>query len=246
LKERFDLRRKGRADDDFTETAYGRILKAMGNKAAAFEVLADASFTAPDQAETLPELVREAEELRKFEAAIRLQEQLLRILPNAGADAWEKLAHLQERNLAVEAAALTWERIAAKFPRNPEALQKAADFEMRSGDPSRAIELLRRLRTLEPTNLRALTALGGLSLEAGEVAEARSCFEQILKLTTAEKAGEPLRFPGLRAEDAGRLQTSYLHTVRQRRAKPNVQAMRALRTFGSGLPLRPRMTWSCA
>jgi hypothetical protein len=62
-----------RVDDYFTEVALGRVLKAQGNKAAAFEVLSDAAFSAPNPGEALPDLVREAEELRRYDAAIRLQ-----------------------------------------------------------------------------------------------------------------------------------------------------------------------------
>src|SRR5205085_6754985 len=57
LRVQFQGRRELRADDYFTEVALGRVLKAQGNKAAAFEVLSDAAFAAPNPAEALPELV---------------------------------------------------------------------------------------------------------------------------------------------------------------------------------------------
>ena len=138
LRGEMEARRKVRADDYFTEMALGRILKVTGNKAAAFEVLADASFAAPNQAEALPELVREAEELRKLDAAVRLQAQLVRILPLPGPAALAKLAQLQEKSADPEAAAKTWEKITAKFPRDAGALEQAVEFQMRSGGTARA------------------------------------------------------------------------------------------------------------
>lgn len=231
LREQFEKRRKLRADDYFTEVALGRILKATGNAAAAFEVLADASYAAPNQAEALPELIREAEELHKLEAAVKLQAQLLRIAPQDTPDGWEKLAQLQEKSFAIDDAAKTWERIVTKFPRDAAALNRAVDFQLAWGTPERALVLLRKARTLEPTNLRTLTNLATLALEAGANDEAESCLEQILRNTTPEKPGDPIRFPAIKPTEAGRLQTAYLATVNQRNGRPTPDAMRALRSF---------------
>lgn len=231
LREQFEKRRQLRADDYFTEVALGRILKATGNVAAAFEVLADASYAAPNQAEALPELIREAEELHKLDAAVKLQAQLLRIAPQDTPDAWEKLAQLQEKNFAIDDASRTWERIVAKFPRDAAALNRAVDFQLAWGTPERALALLRKARTLEPTNLRTLTNLTSLALESGANDEAESCLEQILRHTTPEKPGDALRFPALKPTEAGRLQTAYLATVGQRHGRPTPDAMRALRSF---------------
>ncbi|MGB8167256.1 MAG: tetratricopeptide repeat protein, partial [Chthoniobacteraceae bacterium] len=231
LRAQFEQRRKLRADDYFTEMALGRILKIAGNKAAAFEVLADASYAAPNQAEALPELIHEAEELRKLDAAIKLQGQLLRIVPQTRPDGFEKLARLQEKNFELEDASKTWDRLVIKFPRDTGVLSHAVEFQLRWGTPSRAAELLRKVRTLEPGNLKSLATLAELDLEAGKTAEAEECLEQILKQSPAEVAGAPIQFPSLKAEDAGRLQTAYLTTVRQRRGRPSSEAMRALRSF---------------
>ena len=152
LRAQFEKRRQLHADDYFTEVALGRILKAAGQVAAAFEVLADASYAAPNQAEALPDLIREAEELHKLDAAVKLQEQLLRIAPQETPDGLEKLAQLQEKNFAIEAAEQTWERIVAKFPRDAAALNHAVDFQLAWGTPERAIALLRKARALDPTN----------------------------------------------------------------------------------------------
>ncbi len=231
LRVAFEKRRKQRADDYFTEMALGRILKAAGNKAAAFEVLADASYAAPNQAESLPELVREAEELGKLDAAAKLQARLLRIAPQDRAEGFEKLAQLQEKNFDLEEAAKTWGRIAAKFPRDAGALHLAVEFQIQWGAAPRAIELLRRVRALEPSNLPALATLAGLDLEAGESAEAEACLEEILRLAPVEKSGEPLRIPELKAEDASQLQLAYRSIVRQRNGRATSVAMSAFQSF---------------
>ncbi|HYR59439.1 MAG TPA: tetratricopeptide repeat protein, partial [Chthoniobacteraceae bacterium] len=194
-------------------------------------MLADASYAAPNQAEALPELIHEAEELRKLDAAIKLQGQLLRIAPQTGPDGFEKLAKLHEKNFDLEEAAKTWDRLVAKFPRDTATLSHAVDFQIRWGTPQRAAELLRKVRALEPGNLKALATLADLDLDAGKPAEAEACLEQILKQSTPEAAGESIHFPALKPEDAGRLQTAYLTTVRQRKGKASSEAMRALRSF---------------
>lgn len=231
LRTQFEKRRKLHADDYFTEVALGRILKASGQFAAAFEVLADASYAAPNQAEALPDLIREAEELHKLDAAVKLQEQLLRIAPQETPDGLQKLAQLQEKNLAIDAAEQTWERVVAKFPRDTAAINHAVEFQLAWGASDRAIVLLRKARALDPTNARTLSALATLDLEAGNTAEARECLDQILKNTTPEKPGDPLKFPAMKPTEAGRLQTAYLATVNQRNGRPTPEALRALRSF---------------
>ena len=230
LRGQFETRRKLRADDYFTEMALGRILKVAGNKAAAFEVLADASYAAPNQAEALPELIREAEDLRKLDAAIKLQGQFVRIVAQTTPDGFEKLAQLQERNFDLEDAAKTWDRIAAKFPRDAASLGRAVEFQLRWGTPVRATELLRRVRALEPTNVKALAALANLNLDAGQNAQAQESLEAILKNSKPEAATDALRFPGVKPEDAGRLQRA-LSSVSIRRGRAAVETMRALRSF---------------
>ncbi len=231
LRGEFEKRRRLRADDYFTEVALGRILKASGDAAGAFEVLADASYAAENQGEALPELIREAEELHKLDAAVKLQAQLLRIVPQDTPDGLEKLAQLQEKNFEIEEAARTWERVVTKFPRDTEALNRAVDFQLAWGTPERALALLRRARTLEPSNLRTLATLSTLALETGATAEAESCLEQILRVTAPEKPGDPLRFPARKLTEFGRLQTAYLATVGQRRGKTTRETMDVLRSF---------------
>src|SRR4030095_1956876 len=91
LRDQFEQRHKVRVDDYFTEVSYGRVLKALGNNAAAFEVLADAVYVSPNPADALPDLVREAEELHRLDAAIQLQDYLVRVTPNTAPTALLRL-----------------------------------------------------------------------------------------------------------------------------------------------------------
>ena len=227
----FEKRRQLRADDYFTEIALARILKASGNPSGAFELFADASYAAPNQAEALPDLIHEAEDLHKLDSAAKLQAQLVRIAPQETPDGLEKLAELQEKNFRIEDASRTWDRVAAKFPRDAAALGHAVEFQLAWGSPQRAIALLRKARSLDPTHLQTLSTLAKLDIDAGEIVEAEACLDQILRATTPEKPGDPMRFPALRLTDAGRLQTAYLATVEQRNGRPSTEAMRALRSF---------------
>ncbi len=220
LRKTFERRRVLRADEYFTEMALGRILKAAGNKAAAFEVLSDASYAAQDQAEALPELVREAEELRKLDAAVKLQAQLVRITRQPRPEHLEKLARLQERNFDLEDAGQTWDRIVAKYPREAEALQRAIDFHLKWGRQARAVELLRKLRLLDPTNLRSLATLAELTIESGQREEAAGYLEELLRIAPPEKPGDPIRLPELKPEDAVQLQLVYRSVQRQRGTRP--------------------------
>ncbi len=231
LRTEFEERHKTRADDYFTGMSLGRILKETGEKARAFDLLSDASFAAPDQALALPELVREAEDLHKIDAAVRLQSQLVRIVSQTTPDGLIKLAQLQEKTFKNDDAGATWERIAMRFPRDADALQQAVDFQMKWGTPARALALLRRIRTLDPGNLRALAALAELTAEAGSAAEARSCLEEILSHSKAENSGDPIRFPSFKSEEPGQLQNAYLSAVKMRGGRPTADALVALRSF---------------
>ncbi|HEY3898750.1 MAG TPA: tetratricopeptide repeat protein [Chthoniobacter sp.] len=231
LRAQFEKRRRRHADDYFTEVSLGRILKASGQPKAAFDVLADASYAAPNQAAALPDLIREAEDLHKLDAAVKLQEQFLRITPQESSEAWQKLAQLQERAFTIDAAQKTWDRIVAKFPRDAIALGHAVDFQMSWGNSARAVVLLRKSRAVDPNDTHSLATLASLDLESGSIKEARNCLEQILRQTTPEKAGDPIRFPAMKPTEAGRLQTAYLATVGERHGRPTPDAMGALRSF---------------
>ena len=217
----FQQRRKLFANDYFTETAFGQILKAQGNKAAAFEVLADAAFSAPDPAESLPELVREAETLRKFKTAIALQSQLVRMVPKQDSAGLERLAQLQEKAGEFARAGETWERIATRFSRDVGTLERGVHFQRRCGALQRALDWLRRIVALDPANLGALSSRAHFAMGLGQAAEAQAALEQILLRTSGEDHGAPLRLPTVNGGDANRIDVAG--------RSPGVDAMRELR-----------------
>lgn len=183
LRVKFEERRKLRADDYFTSIALGRILKVLGEKAAAFELFADAALSAPNQAEALPELIREAEDLQRLDTAVKLQEQFTRIAPQEGPDGFIKLAALCERTGDLDGAERAWQRAVGKFPRDVEVLRRASDFHLHWGDAERATVLLRKLLSMDPANARVASSLGTMEYEAGRLPEARAAFETVMKLT---------------------------------------------------------------
>ncbi|MEO8350137.1 MAG: tetratricopeptide repeat protein [Chthoniobacteraceae bacterium] len=197
LHDEFVRRRQMVAGDYFTEMALGRVLKEQGHKAAAFEVLADAALSAPDQGESLPELVREAEELRKLETAIELQERLVRVVPPTTPREFERLAQLQEKNLDPESAAKTWERTVGKFPRDVAVLDGGANFQRRWGHPQKALAWIERRRALEPGNLRAALDFAGVAIECEEPVQAAEALEFVLSKTPAPGSDDPIRFPSV-------------------------------------------------
>ena len=178
-----EKRRKLRADDYFTAVSLGRVFKYLGEKAAAFDLFADAVFSASNQEQALPDLIREAEELRRFDTAIRLQEQLTRVATQDRPDGFLKLASLQERTGDLEGAERSWGRAIAKFPRDFEIVRRAADFHLAWGDPARATALLRKLAALDPSYIRGGVELGVMELRGGNPALAKAAFESVLRVT---------------------------------------------------------------
>lgn len=183
LRAQLEGRRKLRADDYFTAVSLGRVLKLLGENAAAFELFADAVYSAPNQEQALPELIREAEALRRFETAIQLQDQLTRIANQERPDGFLKLAALQEKMGDLEGTERTWTRAVAKFPREFEVLRRAADFHLAWGDATRATALLRKLSVLEPSYLRGPVELGVMEFAAGNFPAAMEAFSTVLKLS---------------------------------------------------------------
>ncbi|MEO6740149.1 MAG: hypothetical protein ABIP20_07850, partial [Chthoniobacteraceae bacterium] len=181
----FETRRKAKADDYVAAIVLGRVLKLMGEKAAAFAMFADAALATPNDAAVLPELVREAEELRRLELAVRLQEQFVRASKVEHSDGWLRLAMLQQGSGDIEGAERTWTQAVAKFPRDPDVLRRAADFHVQWGERATAATLLGKIHALDPTDVRAASELGELQFAAGRPAEARMAFESVMKLTPA-------------------------------------------------------------
>lgn len=231
LRGQFERRHNVRVDDYFTEVAYGRVLKAMGNKAAAFEVLADAVYVSPNPAEALPDLVHEAEELNRLDAAIQLQAHLVRVTANATPAALERLAELQEKALQPDDAASTWSKVVTRFPREITSLGHAVNFERNWGTPERALALLRRVRSIEPENPQTLAALAELCLNEGLNVEAEDALEALLVHTSAESADIPIKYPAVPLDDASRLEITYRRTVGTRSDRASDEALRGLRAF---------------
>jgi Flp pilus assembly protein TadD len=194
LRANFEERRKTHADDYFTTVALGRILKLLGDKAGAFDLFAEAVYAATNPGDALPDLVHEAEELRKLDTAVRLQEQLSRVTAQDRPDALLKLAALYEKTGDLEGAERTWSRAIAKFPRGVEVLRGAVDYHARWGDRTRLAPLLRRLHALDPSDLRLAAELGEAEFLSGQNAGARAAFEVVLKLTKPVLVVEP---PGI-------------------------------------------------
>jgi tetratricopeptide (TPR) repeat protein len=183
LRAKFEDRRKQRADDYFTAVALGRIRKLSGDKAGAFELFADAVFSAPEQGEALPELVREAEDLRRFDVAVRLQEQVLRRATEDQPDDFFKLAALYHKTGDLEGTEQTWSRAVTKFPRDAEVVRRAAEFHQQWGDAGRSAAWLRKLATLEPSEVRTAIEWGEVEFAAGHMEEAKLAYESVMRLT---------------------------------------------------------------
>ena len=179
----FEKRRKAKADDYVAAIALGGVLKLMGEKNAAFEMFADAALAMPNDAEVLPELVREAEELRKLDLAVRLQEQFVRTAKMEHSDGWLRLAALHQANGDIENAERVWTQAVAKFPRDADVLRRAAEFHQRWGDRATAALLLGKICALDTTDFRAASELGELQFAAGKLPEAQAAFARVMKLT---------------------------------------------------------------
>ena len=239
LRTKFEDRRKLGADDYFTEVALARVLKLLGEKEGAFELFADAVFSAPNQAEALPDLVREAEDLQRLDTAVRLQEQLTRVGSQDRPDGFMKLAALYEKTGDFEGTERTWARATSKFPRDTEVVRNAAEFHQQWGDRARAATLWKKLLTLDPTNVRAASELGELEYDAARFAEAREAFEVVMKLTKPVTQrffpSERGVFSGLETERAGNRLGTFSISAGRRAEKPSAeqsQRLAAIRRLG--------------
>ncbi len=208
----FEKRRAAKADDYVAAIALGRVLKLMGEKAAASGMFTDAALSVPTDADVLPELVREAEGLHKLDLAVRLQEQFVRMSKVQHSDGWLRLAALQEGSGDLDAVERTWAQVVAKFPRDPDVLRRAADFHLQWGDHATAANLLGKLCALDATDVRAASEFGELKFAAGKLAEARVAFEKVMKLTpTVTEAVYPSEF-NMGLTDRGNAMFGSLHT----------------------------------
>ncbi len=225
----FEKRRKAKADDYVAGIALGRALKLMGKKAAAFEMFADAALSTPNDAEVLPELVREAEELHRLGLAVRLQEQFVRTARMEHPDAWMRLATLQEGSGDPDATERTWAQAVAKFPRDADVLRRAADFHVQWGERGTAAVLLGKLCALDGTDLRSAYELGELQFASGRLAEARAAFESVMKLT------QPVTQPVYPSERGGGPWSDRSAPVNSRGLATSAGSMRRLEKGGGRL-----------
>lgn len=236
LETEFVKRRRARPDDYFTATALAKILRADGRAGEALRVLADAAFSAPDEAEPLAELAREAEELGNPRAAAQFQRRVAALSPRGDPAALEKLAALQEADLDIDGANKTWGRICESFPRDAAALDDAAAYFLRWGDDARAREILRRLRALDPRRVSALLALARVAERSGTAdgaPEALSCCEEILENTPPARPDAPLKIPAVQPADVARLKYEYASALRMRHGAPTAQTIALLRSLGA-------------
>ena len=195
LAGRYEARLQAQPEDYFTMVAVASLWKNQGRDEEAYRLLRRAYYSAPDPVAALRSLADEAEAVGEDDQAVADRRRLVGI---AGQDTPENLAKLaasEEDALDEDEAARTWEGIAARFPRDTNALAQAAEFFERIAQPDRARALLGRLVAIEPGDLPRLFHLAELARDAGDEADAREKFEQVLARSTAEKPGGPLRLP---------------------------------------------------
>lgn len=235
----YEQKLRANADDYFTQAALSKILKANGRDADSLRLLNEAAFSARDQEAALRELVAAAAENGDFDMAADDQKRLIALAPQDDPADMEKLAALQEAGLALEAAAATWENLAAGFPRDPDALSQASDYFRRWNQPEKSRALLRKVVALDPAGTDAALALGELAVAAGDSREAIACFEKILRDTAARDDGGQFHFPALDRADPDKIQQSYFAVLRLRNGQPSADTMRALRAFWEGDGAKP-------
>ncbi len=220
-----EARHRMRPDDAFTSRALAQVLKAGGRAEEALVLLNDATYADSDDAASLPELVREAESLGRFDEAIQHQQRLVAGERVPDGAALQKLAELQETNLDIGSARKTWERILRNFPREPAMLRAAADFFQRWNLDDLARENLRKIRVVEPGDLKTLATLARLSMASGDAGEALSCYEQLLDKSDAETPEDVMVFPSTPLP-----KTAFPAAFASRRGGgPRVEVSRALR-----------------
>ena len=195
LDGQYEARLQAQPDDYFTMVAVADLWKAKGRDEEAYRLLGRAYYSAPDPVAALKSLADEAEALGEDEQAVADRRRLAGMAGQDTAENLEKLAASEEEDLDDDEAARTWEQIATRFPRDTDALAHAADFFERSGQPERSRALLDRIVAIEPGDLPHRFHLAELARDAGDSAEAREGFEQVLAHSAAERPGESLHLP---------------------------------------------------
>ena len=186
----FEERLRRKPDDEFNLVAVARLRRENGDPAAGYALLQKALFSTPDPAGSLARLVQEAETLGATGDAVNYQRRLT-VLPGRGtAENLARLADLQAADQDPAAARDTWNDLAARFPRDPAALCKAAAFFEQTGDLNRACELARTAVRLDEADLPGVLRLAALEERAGDVPAALADDEAVLDRTRPEAPGE--------------------------------------------------------
>ena len=195
LREDYEKRLAARPDDYFLLTALAELRRDDGQGREAYALSQQAYYSSPDPARSLRELADQAEQLGEDSDAVGHQRRLVALSGQSTAANLERLAALEEADLEDVAAAHTWEDVVAKFPRDPAVLGHAAEYFQKVDQPDRARALLRQLVAVDGTASPQVLRLATLDAQAGDTAEARSQYEQLLAHTTEEAANETLVVP---------------------------------------------------
>lgn len=195
LSARAEARVKAAPADYQALAALAEVRKAQRRDEEAWELLRKARFTAGQPAAALQNLVETAEERGDLSAAVEQQRRLTQLPGEATIANLERLAGLEEASLDLEAAAQTWDRLMARFPRDPALLGRAAEFFRRQRDVPRERRALRAVVQLDATDVPRLQRLAQLERQAGDIAGARAALEQFLGNTEPPGAKANLVLP---------------------------------------------------
>ncbi|MBS0661091.1 MAG: hypothetical protein JSR82_22965 [Verrucomicrobia bacterium] len=195
LAGRAEARVKAAPADYQALAALAEVRKAQRRDDDAWELLRKARFTAGQPVAALQNLVETAEERGDLSAAVEQQRRLTQLPGEATIPNLERLAGLEESALELDAAGQTWERLMARFPRDPTLLGRAAEFFRRMRDVPRERQALRAAARLDATDVQRLLRLAALDRQAGDLAGARAALEQFLASTETPAATGALVLP---------------------------------------------------
>lgn len=195
LVARAEARVKAAPADYGALAALAEVRKAQRRDDDAWELLRRARFATGQPAAALQNLVETAEERGDLVAAVDQQRRLTLLPGEASVANLERLAALEEAALELESAVQTWEKLMARFPRDPALLGRAAEFFRRQRDIPRERRALRAVARLDAADTPRLLRLAALDRQAGDTAAAREALEQLLAATEAPAANAPLTLP---------------------------------------------------
>ncbi len=200
LEARTESRVRSAPLDYFAASSLAELRRAQGRDREAYELLTRAYYGAPDPPAALQNLVRTAEDLGDTKGALRHARRLLHLAGQLTVDNLERLAALEEGDLDFDAAARTWDQIVNRFPRDPGALARAADYFRKSDLPARERDVLAKLVSVDPTDLSRQIRLGTILSQDGSTEAARGIFESVLANSMAEPSKAALQIPDVDSE----------------------------------------------